>query len=140
MSTSMDLTAAEWIKSSYSDGDGGQCVEFSRTFTWIKSSYSDANGGDCVEFSRSLTWAKSSHSDANGGQCLEFSRSLAWTKSSHSGGNGGQCLEFSPALTRAHGIVPVRDSKNPDGPALVFPAGHWTAFVAALKGGEFGAA
>ncbi|MCX2968897.1 MULTISPECIES: DUF397 domain-containing protein [Streptomyces] len=23
-------TAAEWIKSSYSDGDGGQCVEVSR--------------------------------------------------------------------------------------------------------------
>ncbi|MDT0343057.1 DUF397 domain-containing protein [Streptomyces litchfieldiae] len=27
-----DLTAAEWTKSSFSGGDGGQCVEFSRTF------------------------------------------------------------------------------------------------------------
>ncbi|MFD8332103.1 MULTISPECIES: DUF397 domain-containing protein [Streptomyces violaceusniger group] len=32
MSTDLDLTAAEWIRSSYSDANGGQCVEFSRTF------------------------------------------------------------------------------------------------------------
>ncbi|WAP60831.1 DUF397 domain-containing protein [Streptomyces sp. S465] len=30
------------------------------------------------------------------------------------------------------GVVPVRDSKRPDGPALVFPAASWTAFVDAL--------
>jgi hypothetical protein len=29
MSAGLDLTAAEWVKSSYSTGDGGQCVEFS---------------------------------------------------------------------------------------------------------------
>lgn len=115
MSLDLDLTAAEWVKSSYSDGSGGNCVEFSRTFTWVKSSYSDANGGDC----------------------LEFSRDLAWVKSSYSAANGGDCLEFSPALTQAHGIVPVRDSKDPDGPALVFPAAGWAAFVSAVRGGEF---
>lgn len=32
MSADLDLTAAEWAKSSYSDANGGQCVEFSRTF------------------------------------------------------------------------------------------------------------
>ncbi|MEU1800036.1 DUF397 domain-containing protein [Streptomyces sp. NPDC019937] len=32
MSADLDLTAAEWSKSSYSDASGGQCVEFSRTF------------------------------------------------------------------------------------------------------------
>ncbi|WPB92515.1 DUF397 domain-containing protein [Streptomyces malaysiensis] len=32
MSTDLDLTAAEWIRSSYSDANGGQCVEFSRSF------------------------------------------------------------------------------------------------------------
>jgi hypothetical protein len=36
----------DWRKSSYSDGNGGNCVEVA---TWRKSSYSDANGGDCVE-------------------------------------------------------------------------------------------
>ncbi|GAB1337312.1 DUF397 domain-containing protein [Streptomyces sp. E-15] len=34
-----------WVKSSYSAGDGGQCVEVA----WTKSSYSAGNGGDCVE-------------------------------------------------------------------------------------------
>ncbi|WP_049571420.1 DUF397 domain-containing protein [Streptomyces sp. SBT349] len=32
MSAGPDLTAAEWVKSSYSGGNGGQCVEFSRSF------------------------------------------------------------------------------------------------------------
>ncbi|MEU5612968.1 DUF397 domain-containing protein [Streptomyces sparsogenes] len=31
------------------------------------------------------------------------------------------------------GVVPVRDSKNSDGPALAFPAASWTAFIASLK-------
>ncbi|WP_121177598.1 DUF397 domain-containing protein [Streptomyces sp. 1114.5] len=28
------------------------------------------------------------------------------------------------------------DSKDPNGPALVFPTDAWTAFVAAIKAGE----
>ncbi|MFF0461896.1 DUF397 domain-containing protein [Streptomyces mexicanus] len=36
---------AAWIKSSYSTGNGGECVEVA----WIKSSYSGAEGGECVE-------------------------------------------------------------------------------------------
>ncbi|MFF2751014.1 DUF397 domain-containing protein [Kitasatospora sp. NPDC058048] len=35
------------------------------------------------------------------------------------------------------GLVPVRDSKDPHGPALVFPAAAWEAFIAAVQGGEF---
>ncbi|MEV8001579.1 DUF397 domain-containing protein [Streptomyces parvus] len=27
------------------------------------------------------------------------------------------------------GVVPVRDSKNPTGPALVVPAAAWSAFI-----------
>ncbi|MEU5544840.1 DUF397 domain-containing protein [Streptomyces sioyaensis] len=57
----------------------------------------------------------------------------------YSDANGGECVEFSPALTEAHGVAPVRDSKNPDGPALVFPAGGWSSFIAAVRGGEFSA-
>jgi hypothetical protein len=83
------------------------------------------------------TWVKSSYSDANGGECLEFSRDFAWVKSSYSDANGGDCLQFSRALTTPHGLVPVRDSKNPDGAALIFPAGGWKAFVTAIKRGEF---
>ncbi|MFY4718525.1 DUF397 domain-containing protein [Streptomyces sp. LaBMicrA B280] len=36
-----------WFKSSYSDGDGGQCLEVA--LTWRKSTYSDGEGGQCVE-------------------------------------------------------------------------------------------
>jgi hypothetical protein len=36
-----------WRKSSYSEGNGGSCVEVANA--WRKSSYSDGNGGACVE-------------------------------------------------------------------------------------------
>ncbi|MFD8543965.1 DUF397 domain-containing protein [Streptomyces sp. NPDC059649] len=84
-------------------------------------------------------WIKSSYSDASGGNCVEFTRDFAWIKSSHSGGDGGQCLEFSRTLAQPHGLVPVRDSKAPNGPALAFPAHNWTAFISAIKQGQFGA-
>jgi hypothetical protein len=58
-----------------------------------------------------------------------------WVKSSYSGSNGGQCVEFSPSFVGS-GVVPVRDSKNPSDPALVLPAGGWSSFVSAVKGGE----
>ncbi|MDT3400303.1 DUF397 domain-containing protein [Streptomyces sp. B1866] len=58
-----------------------------------------------------------------------------WVKSSHSGPEGGQCVDFSRTFA-ANGVVPVRDSKTPRGPALVFPAGAWSAFVTTVKDGE----
>ncbi|WP_406204731.1 DUF397 domain-containing protein [Kitasatospora sp. NBC_01560] len=60
----------------------------------------------------------------------------AWVKSSYSN-NGGQCVEASPSFP---GLIPVRDSKDPEGPALVFPADAWRAFVAGVRDGEFGSA
>ncbi|WP_344462600.1 DUF397 domain-containing protein [Kitasatospora kazusensis] len=59
-----------------------------------------------------------------------------WRKSTHSGGNDGNCIEIADGVT---GIVPVRDSKDPEGPALVFRADAFSAFVAGVKAGEFGA-
>ncbi|MGW3230460.1 DUF397 domain-containing protein [Kitasatospora sp. NPDC001095] len=35
------------------------------------------------------------------------------------------------------GLVPVRDSKDPHGPALVFPAASWDSFIVAIQAGEF---
>ncbi|MFI9366892.1 DUF397 domain-containing protein [Kitasatospora sp. NPDC053057] len=58
----------------------------------------------------------------------------AWRKSSYSA-QAGQCVEVSDSLP---GAVPVRDSKDPEGPALVFPAEAWQSFVTAVRGGEFG--
>ena len=34
------------------------------------------------------------------------------------------------------GAVPVRDSKAPDGPALIFEADSWAAFIGKLKAGR----
>ncbi|MEW9520827.1 DUF397 domain-containing protein [Streptomyces tubercidicus] len=61
---------------------------------------------------------------------------LSWVKSSYSN-NGGSCVEWAPAYATATDIVPVRDSKDPHGPALAFSANGWSSFVAAVKGGEF---
>jgi hypothetical protein len=47
--TSRDLSQAEWRKSSYSDANGGACVEVAFLPAWRKSSYSEPNGGNCVE-------------------------------------------------------------------------------------------
>ncbi len=48
-----DLSNACWRKSSYSDDNGGDCLEIGYDFIgaarWRKSSYSDDNGGSCVE-------------------------------------------------------------------------------------------
>ncbi|MDH6124787.1 DUF397 domain-containing protein [Kitasatospora sp. GP82] len=61
-----------------------------------------------------------------------------WHKSSYSSG-GGQCIEFAPAFAATHGVVPVRDSKDPEGPQLHFSTEAWAAFAAATANGEFGA-
>ncbi|MFF9017982.1 DUF397 domain-containing protein [Streptomyces sp. NPDC014870] len=57
---------------------------------------------------------------------------VTWRKSSYSNDDGGQCLEVADALPH---LVPVRDSKNPTGPALLIAAPAWGAFVDGVKGG-----
>ena len=54
-------------------------------------------------------------------------------KSSYSGGNGGGCVEIASNLP---GVIAVRDSKDPGGPALLFSPGEWKAFLAGVVGGE----
>jgi hypothetical protein len=56
-----------------------------------------------------------------------------WRKSSYSGSEGGSCLEV---LDHHPAGVPVRDSKTPNGPALVFPSAGWSSFITAVKGGN----
>ncbi|QIY55450.1 DUF397 domain-containing protein [Streptomyces sp. RPA4-5] len=58
----------------------------------------------------------------------------SWRKSSYSSGDPDNCLEVSDAHP---GVVPVRDSKTPHGPALVFPTAGWTTFVDAVKNSHF---
>ena len=55
--------------------------------------------------------------------------SVSWRKSSYSGGNGGNCIQ----VAGLPGTIAVRDSKDPDGPALLFTAAQWAAFTARVK-------
>ncbi|MEV0414191.1 DUF397 domain-containing protein [Streptomyces sp. NPDC050448] len=58
---------------------------------------------------------------------------LTWTKSSHSDG-GNNCIEV--AAGQLPGVMPVRDSKVPAGPAVVFGDSSWGIFVDAVKVGQ----
>ncbi|WKX71910.1 DUF397 domain-containing protein [Streptomyces sp. XD-27] len=58
----------------------------------------------------------------------------AWRKSSYSDGGANNCVEVADGHP---GVMPVRDSKDPDGPALVFTSAAWSSFVTAIKRGEF---
>ncbi|MFD1659879.1 DUF397 domain-containing protein [Streptomyces caeni] len=57
-----------------------------------------------------------------------------WRSSSYSNTTGGDCVEVADDFPAA---VPVRDSKNSAGPALVFEAGAWSTFVTAVRTGGF---
>ncbi|MFF3862300.1 DUF397 domain-containing protein [Streptomyces sp. NPDC002209] len=72
------------------------------------------------------TWHKSSYSAGDGGNCLEMA---TWRRSTHSDGSGGSCLEVADGHP---GLVPVRDSKRPDGAHLVFGADAWSSFLSTL--------
>jgi hypothetical protein len=53
-----------------------------------------------------------------------------WRKSTFSNGHGGNCVEVA---TNLPGIVAVRDSKDPNGPALTFTPAEWQAFISNLR-------
>jgi hypothetical protein len=53
-----------------------------------------------------------------------------WRKSTRSGDNNGNCVEVADNLP---GLVAVRDSKDPSGPALTFSPTAWTHFVRSTK-------
>ncbi|MCQ4045490.1 DUF397 domain-containing protein [Streptantibioticus rubrisoli] len=57
-----------------------------------------------------------------------------WRKSSYSNVDGGECVEVADNVP---GHIPVRDSKDPQGPTLLFTAEAWNAFVRAVKSGRW---
>ncbi|WP_433723973.1 DUF397 domain-containing protein [Nocardia sp. CA-129566] len=56
-----------------------------------------------------------------------------WFKSTASQPSG-DCVE---AAHLDGGMIGVRDSKNPSGPALVFTPAEWEAFTAGIRAGKF---
>ncbi|MER8105227.1 DUF397 domain-containing protein [Kitasatospora sp. NPDC059811] len=56
-----------------------------------------------------------------------------WYKSSYSA-QANECVEAGNVVA---GGMAVRDSKDPSGPALVFPADAWSAFLTGVKAGDF---
>ncbi|MBO0883699.1 MAG: DUF397 domain-containing protein [Mycobacterium sp.] len=57
-----------------------------------------------------------------------------WRKSTRSGNGQGACVEVARNLP---GVVGVRDSKDPQGPALPFAPAAWLAFTDLVKAGSF---
>ena len=53
-----------------------------------------------------------------------------WRKSTYSNGSGGDCVEIAGMPRSGHA---VRDSKNPDGPKLIFTPSEWQAFTERIK-------
>lgn len=58
---------------------------------------------------------------------------LHWRKSSYSTNEGGECVEVAQ-LPPA--VVAVRDSKDPGGPQLTFPAASFAHLVRAVARGR----
>lgn len=94
---------------------------------WFKSSYSSGEGGNCIEVA--YEWRKSSYSSGEGGECIEVA--ARWRKSSRSSGGGGNCIEVASCAVAVH----VRDSKNVQGPQLDVAPGAWAAFVSYAQQG-----
>jgi hypothetical protein len=53
-----------------------------------------------------------------------------WRKSSYSGNGGANCVE---AAYTPHGMIAVRDSKDPEGPRLTFSSTAWQTFTSTIK-------
>jgi Domain of unknown function (DUF397) len=57
---------------------------------------------------------------------------LAWLKA-HSSSANGACVEMAEVA----GKIAMRDSKDPDGPILVYTPAEFRAFLSGAKSGEF---
>ena len=58
---------------------------------------------------------------------------ILWHRSRHC--ESGNCVEVAQI---DNDLIAIRDSKDPDGPALVFTAEEWRAFIEGVRAGELG--
>jgi hypothetical protein len=69
------------------------------TLAWFKSSYSDAEGGACVEVA--VEWRRSSYSTTEGGQCVEVAACPGAIRVRDSKAPNAPHLRLSPATWSA---------------------------------------
>ena len=70
----------------------------------------------------------------SGMPAAELLPGVRWRKSRRSGPQGGNCVEVAQL---PDGRVAVRNSRHPAGPALVFTAAEWGAFIRGARDGYF---
>jgi hypothetical protein len=73
-------------------------------------------------------------SNARSGMSAAHLNGITWVKSRRSGPTGGNCVEVA---FLAGGEVAMRNSRDPEGPALIFSAAEWDAFLGGAADGEF---
>ncbi|GAA0492242.1 DUF397 domain-containing protein [Streptomyces sp. NPDC046215] len=71
--------------------------------------------------------------DAHNGMAAADLEDVVWRKSRHSNSQGS-CVEFAKL---PGGGVAVRNSRHPDGPALVYTPAEIDAMLRGIKDGEF---
>ena len=79
---------------------------------------------------RHLAWRKSSYS-SDQANCVEVA-ALGRSTSSYSTSQSN-CVEVALGVP----AIGVRDSKDPGGPVLAVPAGHWSTFLRGIAAGDF---
>jgi hypothetical protein len=73
------------------------------------------------------------HTTYNGMPASEL-QSARWRKSSFSGNGNNNCVEMARLAT---GEVAVRNSRDPDGPTLIYTRPEVEALIRGVRNGEF---
>ncbi|MET8627083.1 Scr1 family TA system antitoxin-like transcriptional regulator [Kitasatospora sp. NPDC004669] len=106
--------------------DENEIRSLARTYDWLQA--------QALSSADSLALIRTRLKEFDAMFPIAAARPTSWLKSSYSNG-GGNCVEVAPGLPD---ILPVRDSKDPHGPQLVFGADAWQSFIAGIQSGDFG--
>ncbi|WP_372478830.1 DUF397 domain-containing protein [Streptomyces griseocarneus] len=124
-----DLSNATWRTATYSAGQV-ECLEIADNIPGGLVPVRDSKNpsGPALVLPAGVWSAFIEHLTSTGGVGLMRAdlSNATWRKATYSAGQE-DCLEIADNIP--NGLVPVRDSKNPSGPALLFTAGAWSTFL-----------